>query len=109
MALDFRRRTRYGRSIEARYPSGKGEVCKTFMRGFDSHPRLQFFLLRFVQERPRAALGISPADSGPATACFSGEPHGRSKSVTSDRHCDDLAFKLSYLRQHLASQLRDPM
>jgi hypothetical protein len=27
---------------EARYPSGKGEVCKTFMRGFDSHPRLQY-------------------------------------------------------------------
>ena len=26
---------------KARYPSGKGEVCKTFMRGFDSHPRLQ--------------------------------------------------------------------
>ena len=25
----------------ARYPSGKGEVCKTFMREFDSHPRLQ--------------------------------------------------------------------
>ena len=25
----------------ARYPSGKGEVCKTFIRGFDSHPRLQ--------------------------------------------------------------------
>src|SRR5271163_1913315 len=25
---------------EARYPSGKGEVCKTFIRGFDSHPRL---------------------------------------------------------------------
>jgi hypothetical protein len=31
---------------EARYPSGKGEVCKTFIRGFDSHPRLQ--LLAFV-------------------------------------------------------------
>ena len=29
------------RAVEARYPSGKGEVCKTFMRGFDSHPRLQ--------------------------------------------------------------------
>ncbi len=28
----------------ARYPSGKGEVCKTFIRGFDSHPRLQVFL-----------------------------------------------------------------
>ena len=27
----------------ARYPSGKGEVCKTFMRRFDSDPRLQFF------------------------------------------------------------------
>ncbi len=28
-------------AFEARYPSGKGEVCKTFTRGFDSHPRLQ--------------------------------------------------------------------
>ena len=28
----------------ARYPSGKGEVCKTFMRRFDSDPRLQIFL-----------------------------------------------------------------
>jgi hypothetical protein len=29
----------------ARYPSGKGEVCKTFMREFDSHPRLHSFLV----------------------------------------------------------------
>jgi hypothetical protein len=29
-------------SPEARYPSGKGEVCKTFMRRFDPDPRLQF-------------------------------------------------------------------
>ena len=28
---------------KARYPSGKGEVCKTFMRRFDSDPRLQSF------------------------------------------------------------------
>jgi hypothetical protein len=28
---------------KARYPSGKGEVCKTFMRRFDPDPRLQFF------------------------------------------------------------------
>jgi hypothetical protein len=28
-------------TLKARYPSGKGEVCKTFMREFDSHPRLQ--------------------------------------------------------------------
>ena len=31
---------------EARYPSGKGEVCKTFMRRFDPDPRLQNFLFR---------------------------------------------------------------
>ena len=30
-------------SAGARYPSGKGEVCKTFMRGFDSDPRLQSY------------------------------------------------------------------
>ena len=30
--------------IRARYPSGKGEVCKTFIREFDSHPRLQLFV-----------------------------------------------------------------
>ena len=29
--------------LGARYPSGKGEVCKTFMREFDSHPRLQLY------------------------------------------------------------------
>jgi hypothetical protein len=28
-------------SGRARYPSGKGEVCKTFIRRFDSDPRLQ--------------------------------------------------------------------
>ena len=27
----------------ARYPSGKGEVCKTFMRRFDPDPRLHYF------------------------------------------------------------------
>ncbi len=30
----------------ARYPSGKGEVCKTFMRRFDPDPRLQFKQLK---------------------------------------------------------------
>ena len=32
----------------ARYPSGKGEVCKTFMRRFDSDPRLQSFIFAFL-------------------------------------------------------------
>ena len=30
-----------GSPAKARYPSGKGEVCKTFMRRFDPGPRLQ--------------------------------------------------------------------
>jgi hypothetical protein len=34
--------------LEARYPSGKGEVCKTFMRRFDPDPRLQFFKLNIT-------------------------------------------------------------
>ena len=33
-------------SAEARYPSGKGEVCKTFMRRFDSDPRLHNYIDR---------------------------------------------------------------
>ena len=32
---------KYESPPEARYPSGKGEVCKTFMRRFDPDPRLQ--------------------------------------------------------------------
>ena len=38
-----RSRTSFSLISSARYPSGKGEVCKTFMREFDSHPRLQRF------------------------------------------------------------------
>jgi hypothetical protein len=41
LALTWVYELRYTSQVEARYPSGKGEVCKTFMRGFDSHPRLQ--------------------------------------------------------------------
>jgi hypothetical protein len=33
-----------GCPAKARYPSGKGEVCKTFTRRFDPDPRLQTFL-----------------------------------------------------------------
>ena len=35
-------------NFRARYPSGKGEVCKTFMRRFDSDPRLQCYILYFL-------------------------------------------------------------
>ena len=34
-------RFRFHLAHQARYPSGKGEVCKTFMRRFDPDPRLQ--------------------------------------------------------------------
>src|SRR6266436_6078476 len=46
----------------ARYPSGKGEVCKTFIRKFDSEPRLQISPTA-INTRSLAALGISPAGS----------------------------------------------
>src|SRR5207253_8460711 len=36
----------------ARYPSGKGEVCKTFMRRFDSDPRLQPSIIFFSETDP---------------------------------------------------------
>ena len=52
----------------ARYPSGKGEVCKTFIRGFDSHPRLQsiavkhheLILLLFSPPRNKKPRGRFP-------------------------------------------------
>jgi hypothetical protein len=36
----LRANTNEALTFRARYPSGKGEVCKTFMRRFDSDPRL---------------------------------------------------------------------
>ncbi len=39
--------------FQARYPSGKGEVCKTFMRRFDPDPRLQSY--QQLRGNPRSA------------------------------------------------------
>jgi hypothetical protein len=70
--LDFACGKRYLRDTEARYPSGKGEVCKTFMRGFDSHPRLQQFLrfrglrlgpVRFGSQSSRICIPLEPSQS----------------------------------------------
>ena len=46
----------------ARYPSGKGEVCKTFMRRFDSDPRLHHSFISLVLGPPAncSALGAFP-------------------------------------------------
>src|SRR5580704_3484341 len=55
--VDFAPGTRYVR-VRARYPSGKGEVCKTFMRRFDSDPRLQPLTLIFARVS-RASLGLT--------------------------------------------------
>ena len=49
--------------LEARYPSGKGEVCKTFMRGFDSHPRLQISAIS-LQLSAAPKKNLSPCDFG---------------------------------------------
>ena len=40
----------------ARYPSGKGEVCKTFIRRFDSDPRLQSLPLAHALARTTSSL-----------------------------------------------------
>ena len=45
----------------ARYPSGKGEVCKTFMRRFDSDPRLHHFLRVFAVCGGRTKIVMSGA------------------------------------------------
>jgi hypothetical protein len=53
-------------SIRARYPSGKGEVCKTFMRRFDSDPRLQTFqvVMCISDSATNASVAGSVAASG---------------------------------------------
>ncbi len=42
-AEESRGREAFSIRNRARYPSGKGEVCKTFIRRFDSDPRLHLF------------------------------------------------------------------
>jgi hypothetical protein len=51
---------------EARYPSGKGEVCKTFMRRFDPDPRLQYFSITYLARKkvPREHCGDSVLNRG---------------------------------------------
>ena len=43
---------------KARYPSGKGEVCKTFMRRFDPDPRLQTFRRKPYKSNRLMALPV---------------------------------------------------
>lgn len=53
-------------ALMAGYPSGKGRVCKTRMRGFDSHSRLKFCSRSLVERRPpskRIYAGSNPAGS----------------------------------------------
>ena len=107
LPLDFARKTGYVRDTEARYPSGKGEVCKTFMRGFDSHPRLQLphkstaFAGPSLRSgfRLRAPAPLTPAkrlkfDSHPRlqqvlrlvrTTCQAGHPYRGSRCGFCDR------------------------
>jgi hypothetical protein len=49
----------------ARYPSGKGEVCKTFMRRFDSDPRLQLYFLLSSHRVIRKQDVANPAHPSP--------------------------------------------
>src|SRR5437762_11713266 len=43
---------------EARYPSGKGEVCKTFMRRFDPDPRLQYFSITYLARKENSQRAL---------------------------------------------------
>src|SRR5690348_3063099 len=45
-------------NFRARYPSGKGEVCKTFMRRFDSDPRLHRYNHLRQQAKKLAAVWL---------------------------------------------------
>ena len=58
--MDFLLRPSYCKH-RARYPSGKGEVCKTFMRRFDSDPRLQPLELLPLAADPNCMKIQSPA------------------------------------------------
>ena len=75
----------------ARYPSGKGEVCKTFMRRFDSDPRLQYstpLSNGFITANPRFALTIL------AGVCLVLSAFGCSSVRTvADRHPDEVLFE----------------
>jgi hypothetical protein len=61
----FQQGRRHVSPAEARYPSGKGEVCKTFMRRFDPDPRLQIFQSHgsYMNEAPTMNCGDFCGDS----------------------------------------------
>ena len=52
----------------ARYPSGKGEVCKTFMRRFDSDPRLHSFHPAFSTPKIKLVIPKRAAQRNPLSA-----------------------------------------
>jgi hypothetical protein len=60
---------KFFRFPEARYPSGKGEVCKTFMHGFESHPRLQSFQ-SFTSPIPSCWLPLTEFPLSIRLLCF---------------------------------------
>src|ERR1700704_5399847 len=56
---------------EARYPSGKGEVCKTFMRRFDPDPRLQIPSKIEKQPIKKCFQGLGASQYTPRKRCSS--------------------------------------
>jgi hypothetical protein len=63
----------------ARYPSGKGEVCKTFMRRFDSDPRLH---LQAVLKSDIAHCNSEPNHRTTKTNALSHKPDLRRHGLT---------------------------
>ncbi len=62
---------------EARYPSGKGEVCKTFMRRFDPDPRLQKILLKTKDLIETAVVRVKNVSTTLVTPLVESEAHDR--------------------------------
>ena len=87
---------------EARYPSGKGEVCKTFMRRFDPDPRLQK-LSSPIHKRKHFYLEFIPEShiSGNVT---SGTGHSLRHLQNSQCHRKETYLVELLLKKRLASE-----
>src|ERR1700739_3893079 len=91
----------------ARYPSGKGEVCKTFMRRFDSDPRLQHFTRinrgLVVKKYDRELQRLDAFYAGKSKLFFS---EIALESLTEYRASGDELYPSSATRQQVQTRLR---
>jgi hypothetical protein len=85
-------------NFRARYPSGKGEVCKTFMRRFDSDPRLHRYFLYFRVTNSNITYFVGVAGL---------RGHAASTSSNRTNYCDH-AVTSAGVRLSVGNGLRNP-